>query len=194
MKITARVTNLETSLRRIQLDVNAILRHLKGVRNEPDIICEKGHLFSPVEDSSQEPTLISNGAPVFPIPSRAEQFRVEQIVRVKCSDTYFKISEILSDGTIKGFAKDGQQALVNYPDYLCSATPAEIAEFYTCVLAGHIVRAYEEDDDDVLFLWDKYDSDYLFEAYPEVAHALCLSAHIPIMPYVESRGKFDPPI
>ena len=71
------------------------------------------------------------------------------------------------------------------------ATPAEIASFYTCELAGEKVRAYEDEDgSDVYFIhhnevWD--------DVRLPFARHLCKKAGIPIMPYSESKGNYDPP-
>jgi hypothetical protein len=101
----------------------------------------------------------------------------------KNHETYFRIR--FKDGSLYDIDGTG----------IHPATLAEIAEFYTCELAGEKVRAYEDTDGAILFYFKNGDCDFL--GSQELSRYLCEKAGINIMPYSEVMkhysGEFPAP-
>jgi len=98
-------------------------------------------------------------------------------------------------GNIKPVMLDSdiESVIIAYLEKQKRCIAAEIAEFYTCELAGEKVRAYEDEDGDIVAIFhDSYMSGVLYGC-PNQARYLCKKAGIPIMSYSESKGNFEPP-
>lgn len=72
------------------------------------------------------------------------------------------------------------------------ATPDEVDEWYTREVDGEPVRAYEDEDGDII-LQRATDWNCLLLGSKEMALKVCKALNLPIMPYAESQGNYKPP-
>jgi len=125
------------------------------------------------------------------------EFHVEQIVAIKeihpdSNCTIGQIKELYGSRAIL-VLKDGQE-------YDCPksgirpANKAEISDFYTRELAGEMVRAYKDENDNIRLIRSNGCWDYLFFSdWEELAKAICKAINLPIMSYEESKRNFKAP-